>query len=145
MKTIEQYYEPYNFSATRCYVFTLDIGVKGFLRIEHKLPAYVRNLKEIFVSVSPKNKRVGVDYMKASVPKTPIVAGFITLNFNGQSLKCFQCAVLQTLYLNDCSNPLPFNELINRNSFIQGFFIQNTTFIESRFSYRISIYLHYLP
>lgn len=145
MKTIEQYYEPYNFSATRCYVFTLDIGVKGFLRIEHKLPAHVRNLKGIFISVSIKNKRVGGEYPKASIPKMPTVAGFITLNFNGQSLKCFQCSVPQTLYLNDCSKPLPFDELINRNSFIQGFFIQNTRFIESKFSYRISIYLHYLP
>jgi hypothetical protein len=141
MKTVEQLYEPYDFSATRCYVFTLEVGTKGYLKIEHKIPAYVRHLKGIFITAYVTNGKGQTNSFK----QIPLVAGFITLNFNGQSLKCFQYGIPQTIYLVDCSKPLPYEELINRNSFVQGYFINSTTFLPTKYAYKLSIYLHYLP
>lgn len=133
METIEELYEPYNFSATRCYVFTIDVRTKGFERIEHKIPEYVRNLKGIYVSV-------GGVIVNEGAPK---VAGFISLNFNGQSLKCFQMSVTQTFYLNDCSKPALFEEKIEKNSFLQGYYFGYPLNFVLKPEYKISIYLHY--
>lgn len=135
MKTIEEIYEPYNFSTTRCYVFTLDIGAKDFIKIEHKIPAYVKNLTGIFVSVSGMAINEG----------TPVVKGFISLNFNGQSLKCFQASIPQTYFLNDCSNPILFEEKIEPNSFVQGYYYGYPFNFSIKVQHQISIYLHYKP
>lgn len=146
METIEQLYEAYNFSATRCYVVVLDIPAKGYLRIEHKLPAYIKQLKGIYVTISGFSQNAG----SATNPNNkstalPIVAGFITLNFNGQSLKCFQYNVPLTMHLTDCSKAIPFNEEINKNSFMQGYYFDNMLYTTPKPPYRVSIYLHYKP
>lgn len=145
MKTIEQIYKPYSFSDTRCYVFILDIGTKGYLKIEHKIPAYVRKLKGIFISVNGIIQPTASGPPSRSGGTSSIVAGFITLNFNGQSLKCFQYSVPQTLYLMDCSHPIPFDEQLNPNSFLQGYYFDNLLYITPKPAYKLSIYLHYEP
>lgn len=129
MKTIEQLYEPYNFSKTKCYVFTLTITKGNYTRIEHKVPWYIKKLEGIYVSVS-------------LLDTTKTLAGIISLNFNGQSLKCFHLPIHRTQNLNDFSHPLPLNEDIKRNSFIQGYFISKDLTVEE-FPYTLSIYLHY--
>ncbi len=147
METLEQLYEAYNFSATRCYVVGLDIPAKGYLRIEHKLPAYIKQLKGIYITISGFSQNAGSasgnNNNKTST--TNPIAGFITLNFNGQSLKCFQYNVPLTMYLTDCSKAIPFNEEINKNSFMQGYYFDNMLYINPKLPYRVSIYLHYKP
>ena len=133
MKTIEQIYEPYNFSSTRCFVIKLDVGTNGFLKIEYKIPSYVRKLKGIFVTVR------GASQYKSLQSE----AGFISLNFNGQALKCFQSAVPQSLYLYDCSKPIPFDEDIKPNSFMQGYYQNNALNPPSKIGLTVSIYLHF--
>lgn len=135
MKTIKEIYEPYNFSNTSCYVFRLDIGTKDFIKIEHKIPEYVKNLTGIFVSISGTVINEG----------SPKVAGFISLNFNGQSLKCFQANIPQTYFLNDCSRPIAFDETIISNSFVQGYYFGYPLNFLVKVPHRVSIYLHYKP
>ena len=135
MKTIKEIYEPYDFSKTRCYVFRLDIGTKDFIKIEHKIPSYVKSLTGIFVSISGLAINEG----------TPTVKGFISLNFNGQSLKCFQASVPQTYFLNDCSRPIAFDETILENSFVQGYYMGYPLNFLVKVQHRVSIYLHYKP
>lgn len=130
METIEQKYEPFNFSTTRCYVFQLAAEASGFIKIEHKLPKYIRQLKGICVTV---NIQDGTG--------EPLTAGFISLNFNGQSLKCFHSPVVVSDLVNDCSLPYPLDEAIFSNSFVQGYFKAFTG--EDWFPYTITIYLHY--
>jgi hypothetical protein len=133
MKTIEQVYKPYNFSSTRCYVFTLVVSDKGFVKIEHKLPNYIRHLKGIYISSSGISANDGASK----------IAGHISLNFNGQSLKCFQHSFNHTIYKDDCSHPIEFKELILPNSFVQGYFFDNKLAQLFKRPFKLSIYLHY--
>lgn len=128
METIEQKYEPYNFSKTSCYVFILTIDKGGYFKIEHKVPSYIRKLKGVFITTSGH-------------VNTLTYSGIISLNFNGQATKCFQMAVSKTDTLEDCSLPIPFDERINLNSFVQGYFYAIPA--ENEFPYTLSIYLHY--
>lgn len=128
METIEQKYEPYNYSSTRCYVFVLAVTKEGYLKIEHKIPSYIRELKGVFVSTSGHLN-------------TLTFSGVISLNFNGQATKCLQIAVSKTDSVEDCSLPIPFDEKINLNSFVQGYFYAIPA--ENEFPFLLSIYLHY--
>ncbi len=129
METIEHLFEPYNFSATHCYVFNMRVTARGNLKIEHKLPEYIRQLKGIFVSINSHQELVKI-------------AGIISLNFNGQTLKCYHNAVLVTNVLNDCSHPYPLDEQLKQNSFLQGYY--NATASLADAGYLLTVYLHYL-
>lgn len=121
-------YNPYDFSKTRCYVIVFDLDGANYIKIEHKLPNYIKKLRGVFISTTYKNSQI------KSV-------GIISLNFNGQALKCFQLPVLETTHQQLTAQPLELNEDLMPNSFLQGYFygIMNAP---SR-PYRISIYLHY--
>lgn len=128
MKTIEDIYKPYNFSKTRCYVIVLKVTKNGFLKIEHKLPSYIKELKGVFVSTDCTTNVSHLD-------------GLISLNFNGQSFKSFQAFVYKVVQFRDCSHPQIFNEILLPNSFLQGFYYDLTN--TKNFPYTIRIYLHY--
>lgn len=128
MKTIEDIYKPYNFSETRCYVIVLKVTKDGFLKIEHKLPSYIKELKGIFVSTDCISNATHLD-------------GLISLNFNGQSFKSFQSFVYKVVQFRDCSHPKTFDEIILPNSFLQGFYYDLTN--TKDFPYTLSIYIHY--
>lgn len=128
MKTIDDIYTPYDFTKNRCYVFVLTIEKKGFLKIEHKLPSFIQQLKGIFVS---SNCVTGIGQ----------IAGLISMNFNGQAFKSFQFPVYKTNHLEDCSHPNEFNDTLLPNSFIQGFYYDLT---ETKvFPYEVHVYVHY--
>jgi hypothetical protein len=131
MKAISPYPEPYNFSSTRCYIIEIEVE-RSYKKIEHKLPRHIRNLKGIFVSVH--------------LPKNPSskTAGIISLNFNGQSLKCFHHPVIRVAHLHDWSNPIPLDEHIRPNTFIQGYFMGHNI-RDIFFPFTVKIYLHYKP
>lgn len=131
MKTIEQIYQPFDFSATQCYVIMLEVAQGNYMKVEHKLPQHIRNLKGIYVSTS------------RTVINSEQVA-FISLNFNGQSLKCFHSPLNRTIAFDDCSSPFPMDEIIKENSFIQGFYTA-LDFSGEEQPYTVTIYLHYLP
>lgn len=128
MKIIEEAYNPYNFSKTRCYVIVMDIDVDGYLKIEQKLPNYIKTIKGIFVSTT---YRSGTLYH----------IGIISLNFNGQAMKSFQLPVPETDHQLLTSHPLDLNETILPNSYLQGYFYGFASPFKQQ--YRISIYLHY--
>ena len=131
MEDIKNSYSSYNFSATKCYVIANPVNINGYLKIDEKLPGFIKNIKGIFISVS----------CPTSATK---VVGFITLNFNGQALKIFQTGVIRTNLLKDCSHPTTFNETIIPNSMMQGFYydVINTPMA---YPYTLSIYIHYEP
>jgi hypothetical protein len=135
MKTINEIYEPFNFSATSCYVIVYEIGMEEIIKIENKLPNFIKQLKGIFVSVSIDNS-IGKAFNKT--------AGFISLNFNGQSLKCFHSPVHRRFGLKECPHPFPLDEQIHPNSFMQGYFLPPISGANTS-PYTVSIYLHYLP
>lgn len=129
MNPIEQYYEPYNFSATQCYVIKLAIKHPGSTKIEYKLPAYIKQLKGIYISLACTQQQVKI-------------GGYISLNFNGNALKCFNNLVFVSKVLDDWSKPLPLNEQLKPNSFMQGYYFGFESLTDVQYS--ISIYLHYL-
>lgn len=128
MKTIEDIFKPYNFSETRCYVIALQVEKNGFLKIEHKIPSYVKELKGIFVSTNCTTNPTHLD-------------GLISLNFNGQSFKSYQSFIYKINHLDDCSHPQPFDDTLLPNSFMQGFYYDLTQ--TKTYPYTLSIYLHY--
>lgn len=133
MKTIEDIYEPYNFSATRCYIFVIEVKKDGFIKIEHKLPSYVKELKGIFVSTT-----------NATIQGN--VTGLISMNFNGQAFKSYQAVVYKTAELGDCSHPETFNDTLLPNSFIQGYYYGLAPTVSTKASpkgYTLTIYIHY--
>lgn len=145
MKTIEQIYTPYNFSATRCYVHVVNIDKAGYFKIEHKLPSYIKHLEGIFISASGTFVPIPVLEVPGELPST-MLDGFISLNFNGESLKSFHSPVINSNKLEDCSQPFPFHETIKPNSYMQGYYIASEpTVAEDRQPGTISIYLHYKP
>lgn len=131
MNAIDKIYTGYNFSATRCYVIPLSVNINGYMKIEHKLPEYVQNLKGIFVSVS----------CQTSASRN---AGFLFLSFNGSVLKNIQLPIIRTNLLRDCSHPLHLDEIIKPNSFVQGFYYDATGGVGG-YPYTLNIYLHYEP
>lgn len=132
MKTsIENIFIPYNFSATRCYVISQPVNINGYLKLEHKMPGFIKNINGIFISISCPTSQTKI-------------AGFITLNFNGQALKSFQSSVIRTGLLKDCSHPTRFDETLIPNSLMQGFYYDVTNSIMI-FPYELSIYIHYTP
>jgi hypothetical protein len=132
MKTIEELYKPFNLSTTRCYVAVFTVNEPGgFLTIDHKLPSYVQNLKGIYVSVDD------------IVNPATLVEGFISLNFNGQSLKIFQHSITSTYYSENTSRPFPFDEQLVPNSYMQGFY--QDFYSEKTLPYQLRVYLHYEP
>lgn len=128
MKALEAY-NPYDFSKTRCYVIVVDLEwYNNYIKIEHKLPNYIKKLRGVFISTNYQNEEVKH-------------IGLISLNFNGQAFKSFQLPVPETAHQILTAHPLELNETILPNSFLQGYFygLHNT---DGR-PYRISIYLHY--
>ena len=131
MTTIQNIYEPYNFAANPCYIIGVPVEQAGYLKIEHKLPDFVKNLSGIFVSVTCRN----------SASK---VAGILMLNFNEQLTKCFQRAIIRTNFHPnmDHSKPFEFDETILPNSYMQGFFFDQVN-LPFEYPYTLTIYLHY--
>lgn len=127
MTEFENIFAPYHFSETRCIVFPLEIKKKGLLKIEFKLPIYVSLLKDIYISSSATGKNP--------------VSGYITLNFNGHDINCMQYAVIKSVAVDDYSKGFPVNELIQPNSFMQGFYYDAGS--TKKYPYTIKIYLHY--
>lgn len=128
METIEQAYDPYDFSSTRCYVIVFNPFESGLFKIEHKLPSYIKTLRGIFVSNTfPANNKKHI--------------GILSLNFNGHAFKSFQLPVPNISQQPEVSAPLELHEAIQPNSFLQGYFygLRNR---QGNF-YKVSIYLHY--
>jgi hypothetical protein len=121
-------YNPYNFSTTRCYVIVFDLDGDDYIKIEHKLPNYIKKLRGVFISTT---------YRSAQIKHV----GIISLNFNGQAFKSFQLPVPETAHQYATAQPLELNETILPNSFLQGYFYGIAS--AAGRPYRISIYLHY--
>lgn len=129
MRKKENIFKPFNFSSTRCFVATIDVKSIGYLKIEYKMPVYVRKIKAIYVSTSCTSNQ-------------PVV-GFLTLNFNGQALKIFQCALYDKSKVNDYSLPMPFEVELSANSFMQGYYFDKEP--NKPRPYQLKIYFHYTP
>lgn len=128
MNPIDDIYKPYNFSSTRCYVFELLVEKQGFLKIEHNLPTYIKQMKGVFVSTN-------------CIDSINHLSGIISMNFNGQAFKSFQSVVYKNNHLDDCSHPNTFDETILPNSFIQGFYYDLTS--TNNYPYSVKVYIHY--
>lgn len=129
MTSIHNIYEPYDFSANPCYVIEYQIVTSGYQKIEHKLPGYIQKLKGVFVSVDCRmsaGKQIGI----------------IILNFNGQGLKNIQLPIIRSNIARDHSRPVPLDEEIQPNSFLQGFYYDMMN-IPMNYPYTLKIYLHY--
>lgn len=127
MNAIEAY-NPYDFSKTRCYIIVLDLDGDNYIKIEHKLPNYIKKLRGVFISTTFRSSQIKH-------------IGIISLNFNGQALKSFQLPVPETAHQPFTSHPLELNETILPNSFLQGYFYGFHSIAGQ--PYRVSIYLHY--
>lgn len=127
MQTIHDIYQGYDFSSTRCYVIVLEIGAKGYTKIDHKLPGYVRHLKGIFFNVN-------------TLHANSDIVGYLSLNFNGQALQNIQCAIPAPKLMTNNSQPLRIDEYLEAESRMQGYFYDPKT---KFFPYNLSIYLHY--
>ena len=135
MNDFEKKYQPFNFSENRTHIITLSVPtptnpyIPGFVKIEKKLPSYIRHLTGIFISSS----RPALSHK---------LAGYATLNFNGLSLPCVQIPVMKTRFLSYSPNPYPFDEKIIPNSFLQGYYV-DVLGPNSDYPYNVNIYLHY--
>ncbi|HSH64398.1 MAG TPA: hypothetical protein VLB84_01050 [Bacteroidia bacterium] len=132
MKAIKELYKPFDLSSTRCYVavFTIDTP-DGYHVLEHKLPSYVQRLKGIFITVNDT----------VNPPSLP--EGFVSLNFNGQTLRIFRQTVYSTFFSENTSRPFPFNEELVPNSYMQGYYQDYLS--EKTMPYQLRVYLHYEP
>lgn len=130
MNAVDKIYNPYDFSATRCYVIVVEPKGFALTKIEHKLPSYIKTIRGIYVSNTYAN----------TGPSSKNHIGILSLNFNGNAFKSFHLPVPHTRIQPEVSNPLDLYEKLEPNSFLQGYFYG----IKSPLSfYRISIYLHY--
>lgn len=129
MKTIKDIYTPFNFSTTRCYIIRLSVAQNGYMKIEHKLPSYIQHIKAILITSTARADKN--------------VLGFASLNFNGQAFKSIELAVPNMKAVFDCPPPLPLDEAIEANSYVQGYYFDSSKI--KAFPYIISIYLHYTP
>lgn len=129
MKAHEKIFEAYNFSENPCHIITLNVTGLGFIKIEKKLPNEVQQLTGIFASVN----------YPATQPK---IVGYVTLNFNGNSLQPFQMPIVKTRFLKDTSKPYELNEKIKPNSFMQGYYF-DATGSPGNYPYTVTLYLHY--
>lgn len=128
MNSFDKIYEPYNFSETRCYTIQLEVTKEGFMKIEHKLPSFIKELRGVFVSTT-------------CVDSQGHLSGLLSMNFNGQAFKSFQCFVYKNNHLEDCSHPFPFKDTIMPNSFLQGFYYDFTNSLN--LPYKLTVYIHY--
>lgn len=130
MNPIEDIYKPFDYSASRCYVVVLTITQKGYMKLEHKLPSYVKQLVGVFITTTLNG---GIIY-----------AGLASLNFNGDAFKSIHLPVYKSFKMLDGSTrPMPLNESIKPNSFLQGYYLDMSK--TNLFPYTVSIYLHYTP
>lgn len=127
MNAIDKIYNPYNFSSTRCYVLIVEPKGKTLAKIEHKLPGYIKRIKGICVTSTLSSNVI-------------LHIGLVSLNFNGNALKSFHFPVPNTYKQPEISNPINLDELIQPNSFIQGYFFGVKS--PAKF-YTVSIYIHY--
>ena len=132
MNLFEKIYQPFDLSATRCYVavFTIDTP-DGYHSLEHKLPSYVQQLKGIFVSVDDT----------INPPSLP--EGVVSLNFNGQTLRIFRQTIYSDFFSENNSRPFPFSEELIPNSYMQGYYLDYMS--EKTMPYHLRVYLHYVP
>ena len=128
MNTIDETYKPFDFTKNKTYVIQYAIQNAGYMRIEHKLPSFIQHITGVLFTVSEVNSKH--EYV-----------GIISLNFNGQSSKSLQLPVPKTDLLSDSSQAIPFEEEIKPNSFLQGYFFDNSK--SKKFPYTLSIYIHY--
>lgn len=137
MNQLEEKYLPYNFSENRTHIISFSVSapaspyIPGYVKIEKKLPYHIQHLTGIFISCS----------RRAMQPK---LAGYLTLNFNGLALPCFQIPVIKSFYLRHSSKPYPLNEKILPNSYMQGYYL-DINGADADYPYTINIYLHYKP
>jgi hypothetical protein len=131
MKTIQNIYEPYDFTKNPCYIIGVAVNQPGYVKIEYKIPDFLKNLTGVFASVTCRNSSLKL-------------AGFLILNFNQQLTKCFQLPIFRTnLYpKKDHSKPVELNEEIVPNSYVQGFFYDYVG-LGGEYPYTLKIYLHY--
>jgi hypothetical protein len=130
MNAIDKIYNPYDFSSTRCYVFIIEPVGNALLKIEHKLPSYIKTIRGIYVTNT---------YRTLSLQQKNHV-GILSLNFNGNAFKSFHLPLPNTNIQPEVSNPLELYERIEPNSYLQGYFYGLKSLLNP---YRISIYLHY--
>lgn len=135
MNTIDKIYRPYEFSANPCYAILLSVTSSGYMKIEKKLPNYIKKITGVYISV-------GCWDFSEVKRKPSKLAGNISLNFNGQAFKTLFIPVQRTKNLTDCSWPIPLKEDITPNSFMQGYYYDLTNVIQG-FPYSLTIYLHY--
>lgn len=131
MRTIQNIYEPYNFTNNPCHIIGIPVDQAGHVKIENKLPDFIKHLTGIFASVN-------------CVTSRNKIVGFLTLNFNQQLTKCLQVPVLRTNLhpKGDHSKPIVFDETILPNSYMQGFFYDSVD-LPGSYPYILKIYLHY--
>lgn len=136
-KVIDDLYAPYDWSKTKCYVIPIKVAGSGYLKIEHKLPNHIKEVKDIFLSVNCTDHR-------PSKAKLSRVAGYISLNFNGHVFKTLSTALLKTYFFKDTPNPFPVDAELEPNSFLQGYYwdVANPS---DGYPYLLNIYLHYIP
>lgn len=136
-KIIESIYAPYDWSKTKCYVIPIKVNEAGYLKIEHKLPNHIKEVKDIFISVNCTDFASG----RSIITK---IAGYISLNFNGHVFKTLATAVVKTYRFKDIRNPIPVNAELEPNSFLQGYYWDFAN-PHDGYPYTLSIYLHYIP
>jgi hypothetical protein len=129
MKKLANIFKPYNFSENPCHIITFQVLAFGFTKIEVKLPNYVQQLTGIFASIN----------YPAIQPK---IAGYFTLNFNGNALQAFQMPIVKTTFLKEVSTPYELNEALKPNSFMQGYYY-DATGVPNNYPYTVTLYLHY--
>lgn len=129
MRRIEDIFKKFSFSDTRCYVIRLTVMAQGYMKIEHKLPSYIQQIKHLLV--------IGA----ASSDKHTI--GLVSLNFNGHAYKTLHRAIPRIKPGMDCPAPYPFDEDIQANSFLQGYYYDISK--AKSFPYSLTIYIHYTP
>lgn len=130
MEPIDKLYNPYNFSATRCYVIVIEPKGEALTKIEHKMPNYIKVIRGIYVSNT---------YVSFSAqPKRHV--GILSLNFNGNAFKSFHLPLPNTIIQPEVGNPLELHETLQPNSLLQGYFYGLKSIASP---YRISIYIHY--
>jgi len=123
---IKDRYKPYNFSESKCHVVTINVKEGGVLKIESKLPLHLEKLTGIYITCNAVSEKR--------------VLGYITITLNEGVLKTAQLPILNSRFIKHHSHPIPINELIKRNSIMQGYLYFIMTSSEP---FTVKIYLHY--
>lgn len=127
----------YDFSKTKMHVIPLQVTGSGYHKIDYKLPKHIKEIKHILLTVNCTDH-------KDSKAKIGRLAGYVSLNFNGQTFKTLTTAIMKTYLFKDCPNPFEVNVELEPNSFMQGYYLDAANPSDG-YPYTLNIYLHYIP